>query len=140
MKGSKKRVVYPWLKKSMSRTCKCYLAVVTDSLDWSDVFNGKMPRKKFFREEILPKVEKSFPAIFGAIRKHYRKNGRVIEHKEFVDILYGRFANMYAFDTDNKRLMRTGEHPEEAKDYKVTASYLEAKKIFEKNTSYKKKV
>ena len=133
---SRKRVMYSWLKRNRARTCKAYIAVVCDNVDWSEVFSGNRVKKKIFRKEVVTKVVAAFPAMFGIVRDYYEINGRDLTIKDFENLLYGRFMNMLDFDKNKKKIFKTGEHPLKSDDEKLKKAYRIAKKMYKRNRSY----
>jgi hypothetical protein len=116
-----------------------YIAVVAEAVDWTPVLEGKKVKKKIFMAEVLPRVKRAFPTMFKSVRKYYAKRGREITEKEFDDILYGRFVNMFDFNPVNGKTERTGEHPAETDKEELRKAYHKACSMYRRQRVWGKK-
>jgi len=107
---TKKRIHYPWLKKSQGRAFKVMLALVAENVGFNNVTEGKISLSKVLRES-CKKTNKIFPSMYHSVRKYYKQKGRKINRKDFLTIVYGRIMMMFKQDKESGKVERQQEHP-----------------------------
>lgn len=126
----RKRVMYPWIKTKQGKLFKCYLAIVSDNLNWGYMLKGKGSVKKVFLKRAYPKLIATFPKMYLSVKRHYEDRGRTLTEKEFQNLVFMRFKCLYVWN--GKTTKKSVEHPLHKQEKNIKKYYSTAMKLHDK--------
>jgi len=111
----KKRVNFPWVKKTQTKTLKYFLAYYLEKIGFAKVIKGKLGLNKYVKKKVIPEIYKKFPSVYLVIKKYYKRHGRKLTKTEYENLLCMRVNAMFHYRKGDKKVRKKSEHPDKTK-------------------------